>query len=83
MENPKGNEYYGKGFWKLEKAIYCLKQVCLIWDNKFDCVFIKLGFERLKSESWAYIKKNKYKNIIYIIAIYVDDILIAYTQKKK
>ena len=54
-----------------------MKQAGRIWNNKLDSVLIQIGFERLKSESCVYILKDKYGNIICIIAIYVDDILIS------
>jgi len=77
MEIPEGSEDYGKGYWKLNKAIYGLKQAGRMWNNKLDSVLTEIGFERLKSEPCVYILKDKNKNIICIIAIYVDDILIS------
>jgi len=81
MDIPEGCKDYGKGYWKLEKAIYGLKQAGHMWNNKLDSVLREIGFERLNSEPCVYALKDKYTNIICIIAIYVDDILIAGNRK--
>ena len=77
MEIPEGSSDYGKGYWKLEKTVYGLKQAGRMWNNKLNDILIKIGFERLQSEPCVYIKKNKHNKIICIIAVYVDDMLIA------
>ena len=77
MKIPEGCVDYGKGFWKLDKAIYDLKQSGRMWNNKLDTVLTEIGFKRLKSEPCVYILKDRYNIIICIIAIYVDDILIS------
>ena len=81
MEIPEGSSDYGKGYWKLEKAIYGLKQAGRMWNNKLNDILIKIGFERLQSEPCVYVKKNKHNKIICIIAVYVDDMLIAGKKK--
>jgi len=77
MKIPEECVDYGKGFWKLDKAIYGLKQSGRMWNNKLDTVLTEIGFKRLKSEPCVYILKDKYNKIICIIAIYVDDLLIS------
>ena len=77
MEIPEGDENYNKGFWRLNKAIYGLKQAGRMWNFKINDTLLELGFTRCKSEPCAYVKKDYNNNVICILAIYVDDILIA------
>ena len=77
MEIPEGDENYNKGFWRLNKAIYGLKQARRMWNFKINDTLFKLGFTRCKSEPCVYVKKDYNNNVICILAIYVDDILIA------
>jgi len=74
MKPPERHNDYNKCFWKLNKAIYGLKQSGRQEINQF---LINIGFKRLISESWLYIKQDKRKDLIYILGVYVDDILIA------
>eukprot|EP00833_Pecoramyces_ruminatium_P015598 jgi/Orpsp1_1/1189630/evm.model.d7180000073350.1 len=77
MEIPEGSEDFGKGYWRLRKAIYGLKQAGRMWNYKIDSVLLELGFYRCKSEPCVYVKKDIYNNIICLLAMYVDDIMIA------
>jgi len=77
MEIPEGDENFKKGYWKLNKAIYGLKQAGRMWNFKINDTLIELGFIRCKSEPCVYVKKDNNNNVICILAIYVDDILIA------
>ena len=43
---------------------------------------IKIGFNRIKSEPYVYIKLNKEKEIVCILSVYVNDILIAGTNQE-
>jgi len=79
MEIPKGMDV--GVYIKLKKAIYGLKQAGRLWNDKINKTLLELKFERLKSEPCVYILKDKYKNILCIIAIYVDNILIAGNNK--
>jgi len=47
-------------FWKLNKAIYGLKQTFRMWNNKINNIILKLNFIRSK-------KKKKKKNNIFNI----------------
>ena len=75
METPEGFE--NPGFWKLNKAIYGLKQAGRMWNNKINETLLKLGFTRTKSEPCVYCKRDNKGNISCILAIYVDDIIIS------
>ena len=81
MKTPEGDPLYGKSFWKLNKALYGLKQAGKEWNDKLNSELIKIGFKRLKSEPCVYVKINERNKIVCILSVYVDDILIAGTNK--
>jgi len=59
---------------KLRKALYGLKQSGREWNNKLNDTLNSMGFYACQSEPCVYIKQGKNINII---AVYVDDLLIA------
>jgi len=77
MEVPEGPEGYRKGYWKLKKTLYRLKQSGRLWNETLDSDLNKIGLIRLKSEPCIYYRKNKNDELICILAVYVDDILIT------
>lgn len=77
METPKGHDSYNNSFWKLEKAIYCLKQAGREWKDKLNEELLKMKFVRLVREPCVYIKRIEDNEIKCILSVYVDDILIA------
>jgi len=64
----------------LNKAIYGLKQSGAKWNDELNNYLIKIGYKRLISEPCLYIKCNYYDKLQSILAVYVDDILIAGTK---
>ena len=68
---------YRKSYWKLLKALYGLKQSGGLWNDKLNSRLTYIGFKRLKSEPCIYVKRNKHNKIIYILTVYIDEILIA------
>ena len=77
MELPEGLNK--KGFCKLNKALYSLKQSGRMWNETFNKVLISLNFKRFISDPCVYIKKDNDSNIKCILAVYVDDIIISGT----
>ena len=67
-------EYYPSGncLWKLNRAMYGVKQSPQLWQSHFAAVMKTLGFRRCKSDSNLYCHPSKE---LYILA-YVDDLLI-------
>jgi len=65
---------YRKSYWKLLKALYGLKQSGGLWNDKLNSKLTYIGFKRFKS---IYVKRNKHNKIIYILTVYIDEILIA------
>lgn len=66
---------------KLKKAIYGLKQSGRIWYMTLDSQLQKLGFSQLKNEPCLYVYKEDKNSML--IAIYVDDIIIASNNEEK
>ena len=66
----------GKTCFKLIKALYGLKQSPRAWNIHLNGHLEKFGFNKLISDTCVYIKRYEC-NHLCIIAIYVDDLLIA------
>lgn len=65
---------------KLKKALYGLKQSGRNWNEKLDNILKAIGFSRCVYDTCAYtMNKN---NKINIIAVYVDDMIIACSDEK-
>lgn len=92
MEQPE--LMYSKGtcrkshVWKLKKALYGLKQSPLIWNSELHRALEKIGFTQMRAEPCIYILNqgknsfNKVHESFIILAVYVDDILIAAASQK-
>ncbi|CAD7003740.1 unnamed protein product [Ceratitis capitata] len=74
------NEQFPNRVLKLNKALYGLKQSGREWNEKLNSVLIKMGFMPCVSEPCVYMKNEEDK--YNIIAVYVDDILIASSSLK-
>ncbi|KPJ11482.1 Retrovirus-related Pol polyprotein from transposon TNT 1-94 [Papilio machaon] len=77
MVQPDGYKVKGKEnyVFKLNKAIYGLKQASKAWYDKIDSALTDLQFRKTLSEPCVYIRSDAPDNLI-ILALYVDDILI-------
>lgn len=73
MKQPEGFVTNDKVY-KLNKAVYGLKQSSRAWNKKIDDVIIKLGYNKSKFEPCLYTKTKDHR--LTIIALYVDDFLI-------
>lgn len=60
---------------KLKKSLYGLKQAGREWNKKVNDILLKMGFQRCKSDTCVYVKRDG--NHVSLIALYVDDMLIA------
>lgn len=84
MEQPEGFKVKGKEDWvcRLRKAIYGLKQASRQWYKKMDDFLTKnLGLCRNLADDCIY--TGCYDGVIVIIALYVDDLLIACSKMSK
>ena len=77
MAQPKGFEVQGKEnlVCKLHKSLYGLKQAPRQWYKKFNEFMRNSGFHRCEEDHCCYVKK--YIDSYIILALYVDDMLIA------
>lgn len=79
MQQPEGYET-SKGsdlVCKLNKSLYGLKQAPLAWNQRVDTVSRISGFIRNRAENCLYFKIDDHS--MFIVALYVDDLLIAGT----
>jgi len=73
---PKGHVY------KLLKSLYGLKQSPKSWNDTLNTFLIsECQLRRLQSESCLYVRTDGNTTKCLIVAIYVDDIVIAYNDK--
>ena len=74
---PRGYEKRGSEHmvYKLNKALYRLKQAPKAWFSRIESYFIKEGFKNSSSEHTLFVKTKKYN--ILIVSIYVDDLFFT------
>ena len=73
---PPGDTNFGKGFWKLNKALYGLRQSGRQWNITITNFLIKNGYTQLISEKCIF-KKIIENKLVCIIGLYVDDMIIT------
>ena len=77
-------EYYPEAncLWRLNRAMYGLRQSPRLWQDHYASVMERLGFRRCKSDSNLYCHKSR---SLYVLAYvdYVDDLLIVGDAKLK
>lgn len=71
----------GKGYWRLKKGLYGLKQAGRTWYIEFNNKFSQLGFERCEGD-WSVHKKGTTEQGSFS-ATSVDDILLSSTSKEE
>ena len=75
VKPPPGFDTKPGFVWKLKSALYGLKQSPMLWNNHMKGTLSKLGFEQNKKEFGLFYRRSKGK--LCLIALYVDDLLIA------
>jgi hypothetical protein len=74
MEQPEGfNDGSGR-VWKMDRAIYGLKQAGRVWNTNLNQALIGLGFTPMAADPCVYIKTCSAQ--LVIISVYVDDMVI-------
>lgn len=79
MEIPEGVEHDRKKevVCKLNRALYGLKQAPRCWNKKIDPFLVEqLGFQKCEGDPCLYVKYRE-DGVLMIIALYVDDLLLA------
>ncbi len=74
---PQGDKNFGKGFWKLNKSLYGLKQSGRNWNTTITDFLIKIGFQQSKNEHCLFFHVNSKNMVSCIIGLYVDDMIIT------
>jgi transposase InsO family protein len=81
MQQPEGYEQIGDNqqqlVCKLIKSLYGLKQAGRTWHLKIDIVLKREGFRALDADHCMYIRQLNDVSPLCIIALYVDDLLLA------
>ena len=75
MEQPEGFDTGDGKMCRLRKSLYGLKQAGRTWYEKIDNTFAELGFVRSEADHSIYVKDKD--GVKTIIALYVDDLVIA------
>ena len=83
MEQPEGSAVPGKEDYvcRLRKSLYGLKQAGRTWHHKINRALQQRGFIPLESDHCVYVRKQN--SSIIIIALYVDDLLLAASDPKE
>lgn len=82
MKQPEGFAARGQSHLvcKLNRSIYGLKQSPLCWNSTLNNHFNKMGFKQTTSDPCLYVATE---GEMFIIAVYVDDILLAGKSDKR
>lgn len=83
MKQPTGFTIEGKEeyVYKLKRSLYGLKQAPRCWNTTLDVQLKKIGFQQHSSDSCLYVSGQK--DELFIIAVYVDDLILATRNKKR
>ena len=82
MKQPEGFEVKGKEHLvcKLKRSLYGLKLAPRCWNMTLDHQLKKMGFVQASSDPCLYINSE---GELFVIAVYVDDMVLATKSKKK
>lgn len=77
VSQPEGFEVKGSEskVYRLNKALYGLRQSPRAWNNKLNSILNELKFYKCSKEPSVYRKKVKDK--LFIVAVYVDDLFVT------
>lgn len=83
MKQPEGYETGGENVvCKLNKTLYGTKQAPHEWNEELNLFITTSGFYRCQSDTCVYVKQTASGNII-IMVVFVDDIIIAFSEKDR
>lgn len=82
VTQPEGFEVKGSEskVYKLNKALYGLRQAPRAFNNKLNHILLELGFQKCSKEPSVYIRVVN--NFLLIVAVYVDDLFVTGANKK-
>jgi Reverse transcriptase (RNA-dependent DNA polymerase) len=62
---------------RLKRSLYGLKQSPRAWFDRFSMVMKKLCYQQSNADHTMFIRRKKKKEKIYILVVYVDDIVLT------
>ncbi|WVZ00998.1 hypothetical protein V8G54_027067 [Vigna mungo] len=68
--------------YRLNKALYGLRQALRAWNKRIDEFFANKGLERCAVEHNLYVKRNDKDDGILVVCLYVDDLLVTGSSMK-
>ena len=80
MVQPEGYADRSGRVCKLKRSLYGLKQAPRCWNDRFSTYLLSLGFSRSEADPCLFIRVNGDRKII--VALYVDDGLVASTHRE-
>lgn len=82
VSQPEGFERkgYEKKVYRLNKALYGLRQAPRAWNNKLNQILMELEFSKCTKEPSVY--RKTIKGELLVVAVYVDDLFVTGTSKK-
>ena len=82
VSQPEGFEKkeHEKKVYRLNKALYGLRQAPRAWNNKLNQILMELGFSKCTKEPSVY--RKTIKGDLLVVAVYVDDLFLTRTSKK-
>ena len=82
VSQPEGFEKkeHEKKVYRLNKALYGLRQAPRTWNNKLNQILMELGFSKCTKEPSVY--RKTIKGDLLVVAVYVDDLFVTGTSKK-
>ena len=82
VTQPEGFEVKGSEIkvYKLNKALYGLRQAPRAWNNKLNRILLEFGFEKCSKEHSVY-RKTVGQSIL-VVAVYVDDLFVCGAREK-
>jgi hypothetical protein len=83
MTQPDGYKDNTSKVCRLLKSIYGTKQASRCWNKKLHEVLTKLGWSRCENDHGMYVMRDKDLKPIMLMATWVDDLIIAFKDKKK
>ncbi|KAD7478926.1 hypothetical protein E3N88_02062 [Mikania micrantha] len=83
VQQPQGFEKKGSEnmVYRLDKALYGLRQAPRAWNHKLDQTLKELGFDRCSYEQAVY--KQTDQDGISIVGVYVDDLIVTGSSSQK
>lgn len=78
IQQPPGFSKKGKEHqvYKLDRALYGLRQAPRAWNKRIDAFFTNKGFKRCTVGDSLYVKMGDSDNIL-IVCVYIDDLLVT------